>query len=304
MNITQSKTIVKKKSDESIIVTNGALEKVFVTTEEQYGDVNMFYERIRVCFDQLKKEQLFTELWNNVVESTISMTAEQFNENVITKLIDFFSEFNFEPNFRFLNTLCHYEDKKGYIMRYFKLVNSPYTNAIKDKMESPEFKTILKGLTSFAPKSWVNTRFKLYYGSQGTGKTTIALEETENRCMVCHNAMLPSDLMEDFKFDDGKAGFHPSALYKAMENGESITLDEINLLPFESLRFLQSILDGKKEFIYKGTTVHIKDGFQIIGTMNLVVNGFTYGLPEPLVDRCSETKEFKLSAKDLLTTLE
>lgn len=304
MNITQSKTIVKKKSDESIIVTNGALEKVFVTTEEQYGDVNMFYERIRVCFDQLKKEQLFTELWNNVVESTISMTAEQFNENVITKLIDFFSEFNFEPNFRFLNTLCHYEDKKGYIMRYFKLVNSPYTNAIKDKMESPEFKTILKSLTSFAPKSWVNTRFKLYYGSQGTGKTTIALEETENRCMVCHNAMLPSDLMEDFKFDDGKAGFHPSALYKAMENGESITLDEINLLPFESLRFLQSILDGKKEFIYKGTTVHIKDGFQIIGTMNLVVNGFTYGLPEPLVDRCSETKEFKLSAKDLLTTLE
>lgn len=304
MNITQAKTITKKKGDDSIIVTNGALEKVFATTDEKYKDVQALYERIRCTYDADKKETIFNEVWADFVESTLSCSVEQMNEHTISNLINFFSEFNFEPNFRFLNTLCHYEDKVGYITRYFKLVNSPYTNAVIDKMTSPEFKSILKGLNNFAPKAWVNTRFKLYYGSQGTGKTTIALEETENRCMVCHNAMLPSDLMEDFKFDDGKAGFHPSALYKAMEEGQSITLDEINLLPFESLRFLQSILDGKKEFIYKGTTVHIKDGFQIIGTMNLVVNGFTYGLPEPLVDRCSETREFKLSAKDLLSTLD
>ena len=113
--------------------------------------------------------------------------------------------------------------------------------------------------------------------------------------------MLPSDIMEDFAFDDGKAGFHKSAFWTAMENGTQIVMDEINLLPFDSLRFLQGILDGKKSFIYKGQTVNIADGFKVIGTMNLQVNGMTYGLPEPLVDRCEEMRQFKLTAKDLLT---
>ena len=73
-----------------------------------------------------------------------------------------------------------------------------------------------------------------------------------------------------------------------------------NLLPFESLRFLQTILDGKTEFIYKGKTVKIVDGFKIIGTMNLVVNGCTYGLPEPLVDRAEDLRKYSLTAKNLV----
>lgn len=304
MNITQTKIITKRKSDGTFVVANGVASKEIKSHETHYNDIYNLYERIRSCSDADKREGFFDQIWNDFINDTLDLSIEQTQELCITNLINFFIEFNFEPNFRFLNTLCHYDDKKGYILRYFRLVNSPYANAIEDKMKSKEFEQILKGLKGFAPKSWVNTRFKLYYGSQGTGKTTVALEESDNRCMVCHNAMLPSDLMEDFMFDDGKASFHPSALYLAMEQGQTITLDEINLLPFESLRFLQSILDGKKEFIYKGTVVHIKDGFQIIGTMNLVVNGMTFGLPEPLVDRCQETKEFKLSAKDLLTTLQ
>lgn len=303
MNITTNKTIVKRKADGAFVVTNGIISKEINPDNPNYREISCLYESIRTG-NQTKREELFSKIWNEFIEPNLSLSVEQVKETSVVKLIDFFSEFDFEPNFRFLNTLCHNNDKVGYITRYFRLVNSPYINAIIDKMNSAEFKSIIQGLDCFAPKAWVNTRFKLYYGSQGTGKTTIALEECENRCMVCHNAMLPSDLMEDFAFDDGKASFHKSALYLAMEQGQKIVLDEINLLPFESLRFLQSILDGKKEFIYKGTTVRIKDGFQIIGTMNLVVNGMTFGLPEPLVDRCMETKEFKLTAKELLPTLE
>ena len=118
--------------------------------------------------------------------------------------------------------------------------------------------------------------------------------------MVCHSAMLPSDLMEDFKFNDGKAEFEPSALQRAMTEGKKIVLDEINLLPFESLRFLQSILDGKKEFLYQGKTIEIKDGFKIIGTMNLSVYGSVYSLPEPLVDRCEDIRKYSLTAENLL----
>lgn len=122
-------------------------------------------------------------------------------------------------------------------------------------------------------------------------------------CMVCHSAMLPADLMEDFKFENGQPNFKPSALQIAMTEGQKIVLDEINLLPFESLRFLQSILDGKSEFVYKGQTIIIKEGFQIIGTMNLTVNGCTFALPEPLVDRASELRKYTLTAETLIGAL-
>lgn len=229
-------------------------------------------------------------------------TTEQTLTNGINGLMKFFSEFNFQPNFRFLNTLSRYGKKegRGYIERYFELTASPYTAVVKEKMKSQEFKAIEKDFFACQTDKQINTRFKLYYGSQGTGKTTIAMQESHDECMVCHNAMLPSDLMENFDFSDGKAEFQPSALYNAMVNGTPIVLDEINLLPFESLRFLQGILDGKKCLQYKDRTVNIAEGFMIIGTMNLTVNGMTYGLPEPLVDRCAETKRFELTAENLL----
>ena len=72
-------------------------------------------------------------------------------------------------------------------------------------------------------------------GSAGTGKTTAGMQLSNNRCMVCHSAMLPSDLMEDFKFNEGKAEFIPSSLQIAMTKGLPIVLDEINLLPYETL---------------------------------------------------------------------
>lgn len=239
---------------------------------------------------------------------TAEPTPEEMLVATIEKLINFFSEFQFEPNFRFINTLSK-ELARGkskgynYVNQYFELIDSPYVVEIRNKVKSPEFKDIANDFIKVAPTKTVNNRFKLYYGSQGTGKTTIAMKETDNRCMVCNSSMLPSDLMEDFIFDEGKATFKPSALWECMTQGKAIVLDEINLLPFDSLRFLQTILDGKKEFLYKGIKVEIADGFQIIGTMNLTVNGMTYALPEPLVDRCAETRKFTLSAKDLISAI-
>jgi len=222
----------------------------------------------------------------------------------VQSMMNFFSEFSFEPNFRFLNCFSFACNKskaaaKEYINNYFKLIDSQFVQSINEKMQSIEFTQIVDIFKSHTPSKRINTRLKIYYGSQGTGKTTFAMKESSS-CMVCHSAMLPSDLMEDFKFNDGKAEFTPSALQNAIVNGEIITLDEMNLLPFESLRFLQSILDGKTEFMYKGKTIQIADGFKVIGTMNLTVNGCTYALPEPLIDRCEEIKEYKLNAEQLM----
>lgn len=220
-------------------------------------------------------------------------------------LISFFTEFNFTPSFRFVNSLAHslsssVDDGRTYITNYFKLIDSPYAGEVEKKMRSAEFTQILRHLSEAERTKNINSRFRIYYGSQGTGKTTMAMSETGNLCMVCNSSMLPADLMEDFTFDDGKATFHPSILARCMEEGRPIVMDEINLLPFDSLRFLQGVFDGKTEFQYKGQTVHIKEGFKVIGTMNLTVNGVTFGLPEPLIDRCEMIKEFKLDPAMLM----
>lgn len=270
--------------------------------------------------DYRQKEEIFKVAFETKFGRTIEIVQNDQQQNVdnasndrkealklaIDKMINFMSEFDFEPNFRFLNTFAYAQvnkEGKKYIENYFKLTDSPYTSAIIEKMKSIEFKEILDIFKVIVPSKKINNRFRLYYGSAGTGKTTMAMKEADS-CMVCHSAMLPSDLMEDFKFNDGKAEFIPSALQIAMTEGKPIVLDEINLLPFESLRFMQTVLDGKSDFMYKGKKVEIKDGFKVIGTMNLTVNGNTYSLPEPLVDRCECIKEFKLTADNLLGALE
>jgi len=226
-------------------------------------------------------------------------------ESMMQRMIDFFSEFSFEPNYRFCNTfacMCN-ESKaaaKKYVNCYFELTDNQYIAQINDKMNSIEFGQIISDFASIVPMKKVNKRFRLFYGSAGTGKTKTLMKECNGNSLVCHSAMLPSDLMEDFRFVDGKAEFTPSALQIAMTEGKPIGLDEINLLPFESLRFLQSILDGKEQIVYKGNVIKIADGFKVIGTMNLVVNNAVYALPEPLVDRAEMLEKYKLTAADLV----
>ena len=233
-------------------------------------------------------------------------TSEEKLKDVIEKLMNFFKEFEFEPNFRFMNTLSFKAKEKNesavdYVKNYFALMDSSYKTEVANKVNSTEFKSMLKVLKENAnPQYHINNRLAIYYGSAGTGKTTLAMKESDNRCIVCNASMLPSDLMEDFVFTEGKPTFQKSVLWECMEKGLPIVLDEINLLPFDSLRFLQGILDGKKEFDYKGHKVAIADGFKVIGTMNLTIGGMVYGLPEPLIDRCADMKQFNLSAEQLL----
>ena len=307
--------ITKKKTGEIILTYNGKEinSSIYVNCADELKQLYSAVSRTREDDREAKVLQwlqgdLIPETANSLGINGSEPQAAPLPDPIkgLENLINFFSEFNFEPNFRFVNTLARNlskSEKEGreYISNYFSLIDSPYKMEIAAKMKSDEFKNIIFNLSGAPVTKQVNTRFKLYYGSQGTGKTTIAQNETGGNCIVCNSSMLPSDIMEDFAFDDGKAGFHKSAFWTAMENGTQIVMDEINLLPFDSLRFLQGILDGKKSFIYKGQVVNIADGFKVIGTMNLQVNGMTYGLPEPLVDRCEEMRQFKLTAKDLLT---
>ena len=316
MKITANVEIIARKDGSLITIINGA--STAETDPERIVECTQIYQACR-DIEEDKREawlneniadgkfpHLFGDASSVAGTETVEPTPTEYLQSALQRLMDFFKEFEFEPNFRFVNTLAWMLTKKkkscatDYITSYFELIDSPYKNEVSAKIKSKEFKAILADMSKVAPTKTVNERFKLYYGSQGTGKTTIGQGESEGRCVVCNASMLPADLMEDFIFDEGKPSFKPSSLWECMENGKAIVLDEINLLPFDSLRFLQGVLDGKKEFNYKGKTVHIKSGFMVIGTMNLSVNGMVYGLPEPLVDRCMEMKKFSLDAKALM----
>ena len=231
-----------KKISDTTFVSPEIIEKSIKDFDSLTSSDTERINKLKAKIEEVKK--------NKEIEKQKEINKAEITDG-INKLINFFSEFSFEPNFRFVNTFCLKLQKsrfaaKEYIANYFDLSDNSYKSSIDDKMNSTEFDMICSNLSKVKPNKKINNRFELFYGSQGTGKTTYAMEQSNNNVMVCHSAMLPSDLMEDFKFIDGKPNFKPSALQNAMINGEKIVLDEINLLPFESLRFLQSILDGKK----------------------------------------------------------
>lgn len=317
MKLNEKMTITKRSTDGAFYGEKNGQTYLIERSNQDYDVWSGFYDIMRATayverpalFQEMLSNNRYPTIFEGITATAATTITAPDPKKVLLKglnsLMDFFTEFSFVPSFRFTNTFaymaCQSADAaREYVRNYFALMDSSYSKEVAQKITSTEFSEIIQKIAQYGtPSSHINTRFKVYYGSAGTGKTTIAQAEADNRCIVCNSSMLPSDLMEDFIFKDGNPDFNPSLLWDCMEQGKTIVLDEINLLPFDSLRFLQGIVDGKTEFYYKNRPVHIKDGFQIIGTMNLSLGGMIYGLPEPLVDRCSEAKEFVLSAEQL-----
>lgn len=320
MFVTSNLSMTRCKNGLIYIIYNN-LPKTIVPADAEYSDAVKLYNAFHAIAMNDRDTAISTgkialpswltgeqvEAINKVVEAAETLPVDKKAQLLegLNELLQFFTEFDFTPSFRFTNTLARKVAKspseaKRYINHYFALTGSSFANDVEQKIRCKEFNELLRKIKDYGtPSQQINTRFKVYYGAAGTGKTTLAQTETDNRCIVCNASMLPADLMENFTFKDGKPDFDPSMLWECMEQGKPIVLDEINLLPFDSLRFLQGIVDGKTSFFYKNREVHINEGFEIIGTMNLSLGGVTYGLPEPLVDRCEDIREFELSAEQL-----
>lgn len=228
-----------------------------------------------------------------------------FRVNAVDRLQKFFSEFKFQPAARFVNTLARSQDvdaAREYVNGYVRLINNSDANDIIEKMRSPEFESVAQDIMQYPPDKQINQRLDIYFGDAGTGKTTKAVDQyPEAQVVPCNASMLPDELMRTFDFNDadGNPVFKPSSLRLAMEAGNPIIFDEINLLSFDCLRLLQTLTDSKSSINYNGDTINIKPGFKIIGTMNLTVNDQVYNLPEPLVDRAATITEFKLTNSQL-----
>ena len=107
------------------------------------------------------------------------------------------------------------------------------------------------------------------------------------------------DLMEDFKLEEGKGSLTEGAFLRALKEDRPIVLDEAALLSYPTLQGLQSLLDGKKEFQYKGVIYPIGENFKVIMTLNLETNDGLHPLPEALVDRAYNIEEV-ISTSELI----
>jgi hypothetical protein len=224
----------------------------------------------------------------------------------VEKLNAFLSEFSYfrdGVSMRFINSFARSPQPKELLESYCEVSNMEDLPELREKMKSPEFAKVVDLFTKFSPRP-VNKRFAVFYGSPGGGKTYAGeaacakINDGAYETMVCSPSMDAADMLYAYRFDykSGKRGYVPTALLKAMLAGRAVVLDEINLLPMEARMFLQNILDNKSKVSVMGIELPIKDGFFVIGTMNLETGLGSSPLPLPLVDRACVVKNFKTSA--------
>ena len=325
LNINKTFYITKVNSNE---YKTNLFDPTKETVIKKDTDINFpTMHRIYMYLESQQSKQVGADTMNGVLQrmySILKFTPEEIEERLpmhaatvvddnnevnlealeacFAKLIDWFADFGVEISYRFVDTLLRTKNKKQYVLNYFKLSDHPAYNDIAAKITNSEFNQLMKNLNFVPTKPIVNTRLKIYFGPAGTGKTYKAQSEADYT-ILCSSDMSCKDMLQIFDFDDGKATFNKTDLWVAIEEGKTVLLDEINLLNHDTLQFLQGLTDGKPTIDFLGHKIKVHPDFKVIGTMNLIVNGMKFPLPEPLVDRCFEIDEYTLTAKDLIRTL-
>lgn len=233
--------------------------------------INRYTENVTKTENQIKREVLegIEELQNTMLQFDTAVTP------------------------RMVSTMLHHSNPESYLYGYLKLTGRECDDFMK-KTQSQEWRRMMNKLKSANPKR-INKRFAIYFGPPGGGKTTAALREASKKIGM-HKDMTAKELMFDFTFDgNGNAQFSKSVFAQAMENGEPIVCDEMNLASNTLLQFMQSVLDNSKSIFMDGQELVIKEGFKVIGTMNDVVSGVDRILPEPIIDRALDIRYFELT---------
>ena len=219
-------------------------------------------------------------------------------------IITFCKDFEYKPDPRLLNSLKHEKDPQQFMLNSMELIgmDSDLLMKAKEKFRSPEWKNLLNQLKELkTTHERINKRLEIFYGQAGTGKTTKAIMENPTaKVIIASAAQDPDEMFTHFNPETRK--WELTELTKAMEgdgeHGESVVINELNFYPQECHKRLQGVLDETKEFIDHGILIHIRDGFKIVATMNLVTNQGEITLPDPLVSRASRIENFD-NLKDL-----
>jgi len=116
-------------------------------------------------------------------------------------------------------------------------------------------------------------------GPKGCGKTKTILQVHEDigKPIIRTNITIESDedsLMGNIRLKDGNTFFEKGPVLRAMEQGSTLLLDEIDLGSSQRLMCIQSVLEGNAYHIKKNNElVEPKQGFKIIATANTKGSG-------------------------------
>lgn len=225
--------------------------------------------------------------------------------DAVEKLNKFLSEFSYfraGVSMRLVNTFARASYKADALRSYCEVSQMEDLPDLIEKMKSPEFGEVCEAFNALGKTPQpLNKRFAVFYGAPGGGKTYAAIKAGESinggSCDVvpCSPSMDAADMLYAYRLDykTGRRGYVPTALLTAMVAGRAVILDEINLLPMEARMFLQDILDNKGKVHLMGVEIPIREGFFVLGTMNLETGLGATPLPLPLVDRASVVREFR-----------
>jgi len=215
-------------------------------------------------------------------------------------IVNFCKDFEYKPDPRFMDTLIDVKDIDNYFIDFMQLTNydSELVEMAKSKFKSAEWKEIKKQLSKIVRKNEkINKRLAIYYGSAGTGKTTTALKEYPSAVKIVGSASQdPDDVFT--RFDPASKDYVLTEIGNAMVNGLPIIIDEGNLYNQVVWQRLQGCLDNSEKVSDRNRELTIKNGFKVIVTMNLETNLGKTPLPNPVVSRAMEIRNFDLSTFD------
>jgi hypothetical protein len=122
----------------------------------------------------------------------------------------------------------------------------------------------------------------LIYGFSRTGKSTIANRMLNSERITFHSGMPLDDLIGGWTLRDGKTVWADGPAIRALRNGTTLQIDEINEIPMECKTVVYALMDKPAGItLPTGERVEAAPGYAVVGTMNPAPNV----LPEPIYER-------------------
>ncbi|MCF8010865.1 MAG: AAA family ATPase [Clostridiales bacterium] len=111
------------------------------------------------------------------------------------------------------------------------------------------------------------------------------ITEAKLRSACRHAGVNAESIIQKIRGSQMKVGFEPGPLTRAVENGELVIIDEINMLVPEVTSLLHGLLDWQKTLQVPGYgTIYAPSTFRLVGCMNMGYSG-TKVLNEAFQDR-------------------
>lgn len=242
------------------------------------------------------------ETENVVADENVNVNETENAVNVETQtrvdcknaILGFCKDFEMTPDNRMLDNMLYVDNVRDYVVAFCSLVgmNDELVEQAKNTFSSRESENVCNTLKTLKPKhDRINKRLTIYYGIAGSGKTTKAIAEfgryNENN-ELCNKIVASASADPDDMFtwfNPKTSQYELTSLGLAMVNGTPIIIDEANFYNTACLARLQGVLDNTTSIVDRGQLIEIKDGFEVIITMNLETNLGKNPLPLPLVSR-------------------